>query len=127
MRSPLTTLRTLVIRKVSLVVFVSSASVLQPSDVMKVDIGVHVNGRICDSAFTLNFEPKWDQLLAAVKDATNTGIRVRPETSRALNHRKRASMFACATLAPPYKRSWNHTRWKLAPRAFQVERVSCFH
>lgn len=43
---------------------------------MKVDFGVHVNGRIVDSAFTLNFEPTYDSLLAAVKDATNAGIKV---------------------------------------------------
>ena len=41
---------------------------------LKVDFGVHVNGRIVDSAFTLNWEPTWDRLLEAVKDATNTGI-----------------------------------------------------
>lgn len=50
--------------------------VLQKGDVMKVDFGVHVNGRIVDSAFTMNFEPTWDRLLEAVKDATNAGIRV---------------------------------------------------
>lgn len=50
--------------------------VLQESDVMKVDIGVHVGGRIVDSAFTLAFDPIYDNLLAAVKDATNTGVRV---------------------------------------------------
>lgn len=49
--------------------------VLQESDVLKVDIGVQINGRIADSAFTLNFDHKWDRLLEAVKDATNTGIR----------------------------------------------------
>src|SRR3569833_2003232 len=49
--------------------------VLGLNDVMKVDIGVHVNGRIVDSAFTVAFEPKYDNLLAAVKDATNTGLR----------------------------------------------------
>ena len=51
--------------------------VLKQEDVMKVDFGVHVNGRIVDSAFTLAFDPVYDNLLAAVKDATNTGIRVR--------------------------------------------------
>ena len=51
--------------------------VLQKEDVLKVDIGVQVKGRICDSAFTLNFQPTYDKLLEAVKDATNTGIRVR--------------------------------------------------
>ncbi|WFD43795.1 methionyl aminopeptidase [Malassezia psittaci] len=48
--------------------------VLQASDVLKVDFGIHVQGRIVDSAFTLNFEPTWDPLLAAVKEATNAGI-----------------------------------------------------
>ncbi|KAL9716408.1 Methionine aminopeptidase 2 [Leucoagaricus gongylophorus] len=49
--------------------------VLQQEDVLKVDIGVHVKGRICDSAFTMNFEPTYDTLLEAVKAATNTGVR----------------------------------------------------
>ena len=51
--------------------------VLQKEDVLKVDFGVHVKGRILDSAFTLNFEPTYNRLLEAVKDATNTGVRVR--------------------------------------------------
>ncbi|KAF9978170.1 Methionine aminopeptidase 2 [Actinomortierella ambigua] len=50
-------------------------TVLQYGDVCKIDFGVHVNGRIIDSAFTLTFDPVYDNLLAAVKDATNTGIR----------------------------------------------------
>lgn len=49
---------------------------LSQEDVMKVDFGVHLNGRIVDSAFTVAFEPKYDTLLAAVKDATDTGIRL---------------------------------------------------
>ncbi|KAI9708066.1 MAG: Methionine aminopeptidase 2 [Bogoriella megaspora] len=49
--------------------------VLEHGDVMKVDFGVHINGRIVDSALTMAFDPKFDPLLAAVKDATNTGIR----------------------------------------------------
>ncbi|KAL1994351.1 hypothetical protein VTN49DRAFT_3020 [Thermomyces lanuginosus] len=49
--------------------------VLQQSDVMKIDFGVHINGRIVDSAFTMTFDPVYDKLLEAVKDATNTGIR----------------------------------------------------
>jgi hypothetical protein len=43
---------------------------------LKVDFGVHVKGTIVDSAFTMNFEPTWNRLLEAVKDATNTGVRV---------------------------------------------------
>ncbi|KAF5856296.1 Methionine aminopeptidase 2 [Aspergillus alliaceus] len=49
--------------------------VLQQGDVMKVDFGAHINGRIVDSAFTVAFDPVYDPLLEAVKDATNTGIR----------------------------------------------------
>ncbi|KIX08914.1 methionine aminopeptidase, type II [Rhinocladiella mackenziei CBS 650.93] len=49
--------------------------VLQADDVMKVDFGVHINGWIVDSAFTVAFDPVYDNLLAAVKDATNTGIK----------------------------------------------------
>ncbi|KAI3403056.1 MAP2 [Candida oxycetoniae] len=50
---------------------------LSKDDIMKVDIGVHVNGRICDSAFTMTFneEGKYDSLMQAVKEATNTGIK----------------------------------------------------
>ncbi|KAI1085107.1 methionine aminopeptidase 2-like protein [Whalleya microplaca] len=50
-------------------------TILQQSNVMKVDIGVHVNGKIVDSAFTMAFDPTYDNLLAAVKDATNTGVK----------------------------------------------------
>ena len=32
-------------------------------------------GRIIDSAFTVHFNPKFDPLVAAVKEATNTGIK----------------------------------------------------
>ncbi|KAJ3485440.1 hypothetical protein NLI96_g4964 [Meripilus lineatus] len=49
--------------------------VLQNGDVLKVDIGVHVKGRILDSAFTLTFDPTYEKLLEAVKAATDTGVR----------------------------------------------------
>jgi methionyl aminopeptidase len=50
--------------------------VLQYDDVLKVDFGVHVNGRIVDSAFTVAANPVYDPLLEAVKAATNTGLKV---------------------------------------------------
>lgn len=50
---------------------------LGEKDVLKVDIGVHVKGRILDSAFTLTFDPTYEKLLEAVKAATDTGVRVR--------------------------------------------------
>lgn len=51
------------------------STVLRQDDVCKIDFGVHINGRIIDCAFTLTFDPKYDKLLEAVKDATNTGIK----------------------------------------------------
>lgn len=57
-------------------------SVLQDGDIMKVDIGVHVKGRIVDSAFTLSWNPDYENLLKAVKDATNAGVRVRTSIQR---------------------------------------------
>ena len=50
-------------------------TVLQYDDVCKIDFGTHINGRIIDCAFTLAFNNKYDKLLEAVKDATNTGIK----------------------------------------------------
>ncbi|CAL8296189.1 unnamed protein product [Boreogadus saida] len=50
-------------------------TVLRYDDVCKIDFGTHVNGRIIDCAFTVTFNPKYDRLLEAVKDATDTGIR----------------------------------------------------
>jgi methionyl aminopeptidase len=53
---------------------------------MKVDFGVQINGWIVDSAFTMSFDPTYDNLLAAVKDATNSGIKV---CTKPLNQNKK--------------------------------------
>jgi methionyl aminopeptidase len=50
-------------------------TILAKENVMKVDFGVHINGKIVDSAFTMSFDPMYDNLLTAVREATNTGIR----------------------------------------------------
>ncbi len=50
-------------------------TVLQVDDVMKVDFGTHVKGRIIDCAWTVAFNPQFNPLLEAVKAATNTGIK----------------------------------------------------
>uniref|UniRef100_A0A0K0EAQ5 Methionine aminopeptidase 2 n=1 Tax=Strongyloides stercoralis TaxID=6248 RepID=A0A0K0EAQ5_STRER len=50
-------------------------TVLQYGDVCKIDYGVHVDGRIIDCAFTVHFDPKFDTLVEAVKEATNAGIK----------------------------------------------------
>jgi len=50
-------------------------TVLQYDDVTKIDFGTHINGRIIDCAWTLSFNPKYDKLIEAVREATNTGIK----------------------------------------------------
>ena len=39
------------------------------------DFGTQIGGRIIDSAFTVSFYPKYDNLIKAVQEATDTGIR----------------------------------------------------
>ncbi|KAH3666688.1 hypothetical protein WICMUC_005505 [Wickerhamomyces mucosus] len=50
-------------------------TVLEYDDVIKIDFGVHTNGYIVDCAFTKTWNPRYDPLLKAVKEATNTGIK----------------------------------------------------
>ncbi|EQC25008.1 methionyl aminopeptidase [Saprolegnia diclina VS20] len=50
-------------------------TVLKYGDVMKIDFGTQVDGRIIDSAFTVAFDPQFDPLLAAAKAATEEGIK----------------------------------------------------
>lgn len=50
-------------------------TVLNYDDVMKVDFGVQVEGRIIDSAWTVSFNPRYDPLLQAVQEATDMGVR----------------------------------------------------
>jgi len=44
-------------------------------DVMKIDFGTQVNGNIIDCAFTVSFNPTFDNLLIAVKEATDEGLK----------------------------------------------------
>ena len=48
---------------------------LGKDDILKIDFGTEANGWIIDSAFTICFDPKYDNLLTAVNEATNTGIK----------------------------------------------------
>jgi len=50
-------------------------TVLGVDDIVKIDFGTHVNGRIIDCAWTMTFNPIFDPLVQAVKEATNTGIK----------------------------------------------------
>jgi methionyl aminopeptidase len=48
---------------------------LGKDDILKIDFGTEANGWIIDSAFTICFDAKYDNLLTAVNEATNTGIK----------------------------------------------------
>jgi methionyl aminopeptidase len=50
-------------------------TVLHKDDVLKVDFGTQIAGRIIDCAWTVHFNDKYDPLVNAVRDATNAGIR----------------------------------------------------
>ncbi|TNJ28697.1 Methionine aminopeptidase [Giardia muris] len=49
--------------------------VIQTDDVIKVDFGVHSNGYIIDSAFTIHFNPIFDTLAQASHEATTEAIK----------------------------------------------------
>ena len=48
---------------------------LEEDDIFSIDFGVHRNGRIVDSAFSMAFNPIYDPLLEVVKEATEVGIK----------------------------------------------------
>lgn len=48
---------------------------LKSTDLMKLDFGVQVEGHILDCAFSLSFNPMHDELMRAVQEATEEGIR----------------------------------------------------
>lgn len=42
---------------------------------VKVDFGIHCNGYLIDSAFTVHWNPELDVVAKASKEATNAGIK----------------------------------------------------
>ena len=50
-------------------------TVLEYDDVVKMDFGTHIKGRIIDCAWTLSFNDKYDPLVKGVQEATETGIK----------------------------------------------------
>lgn len=51
------------------------ATTLKKEDVIKIDFGTEVNGWIIDSAFTIYFDEKHENLVKAVNEATEIGIK----------------------------------------------------
>ena len=50
-------------------------TILKDGDICKIDFGTHINGWIIDSAFTINNNPIYDNLLIASKEAVNNVIK----------------------------------------------------
>eukprot|EP00828_Plagiopyla_frontata_P012599 TRINITY_DN1721_c0_g3_i1.p1 TRINITY_DN1721_c0_g3~~TRINITY_DN1721_c0_g3_i1.p1 ORF type:complete len:533 (-),score=88.91 TRINITY_DN1721_c0_g3_i1:151-1749(-) len=50
-------------------------TILEPTDVLKVDLGCQIHGRIIDCAFTVCFDPVYQSLLEASREGTNAGIK----------------------------------------------------
>ena len=48
--------------------------ILKYDDIIKIDYGVHINGTIIDSAFTLHFNDKFDEFINISKDLTNFAV-----------------------------------------------------
>ena len=47
---------------------------LQNDDIIKIDYGIHIKGTIIDSAFTLHFNPKFDEFIQISKNLTNYAV-----------------------------------------------------
>jgi len=54
---------------------VADNHVITQKDVVKVDFGVHCNGYLIDSAFTLAYDEKYQPILDASREATNAAIK----------------------------------------------------
>lgn len=55
---------------------INDTKIIKKDDVCKIDFGVHINGYIIDSAWTVAFDDKYDNLLKASKEATDIGLKL---------------------------------------------------
>lgn len=84
-------------------------------------------GRIIDCAFTLTFNPKYDKLVEAVRDATNTGIKVNINdilfinkfTYHLLITRLLVLMLNYVKLVKLFKKLWSLTKLSLMVKHIQ--------
>ncbi len=51
-------------------------TILKETDVLKIDIGVHVNGFISDSAFTISFDETHNELIKASEEALKNSLKI---------------------------------------------------
>ncbi|NWG09139.1 MAG: type II methionyl aminopeptidase [Nitrososphaerales archaeon] len=62
---------------------IDDESLIKNGDVVKIDFGVHVNGYIIDTAFTLSFNPDYDALVRATEEVLKEAISTIREGVRA--------------------------------------------
>jgi methionyl aminopeptidase len=58
-------------------------TVVKEGDVLKIDIGVHVDGYIADTAVTVCYDPKHEQMVKAVETALAEAVRISKAGSKA--------------------------------------------
>jgi methionyl aminopeptidase len=54
---------------------IDDPTLLTENDVLKIDYGVHYNGIITDSAFTISYNPKYEEFLKISRNTTNYGVK----------------------------------------------------
>ncbi|MCI0559621.1 MAG: type II methionyl aminopeptidase [Nitrososphaera sp.] len=61
----------------------NDASVVKEGDVLKIDIGVHVDGYIADTAVTVCYDPKYEALVTAAETALGEAVRMARANTKA--------------------------------------------
>lgn len=54
----------------------NDSSIIPPNSIVKIDIGVHVNGCIADTALTISLNPEYDPLISAVNIALEEALKI---------------------------------------------------
>jgi methionyl aminopeptidase len=50
--------------------------VIKDTDVVKIDLGVHINGYVADTAVTISYDPKYDQLIKVAELSLSEAIKI---------------------------------------------------
>lgn len=56
--------------------------VIKDSDVVKIDLGVHINGYVADTAVTISYDPKYDQLVKIAELSLSEAIKIAKHTTK---------------------------------------------
>jgi methionyl aminopeptidase len=61
----------------------NDSTLVKEGDVLKIDIGVHVDGYIADTAVTVCYDPKYESLVAAAETALSEAVRMAKVNTKA--------------------------------------------